>query len=129
MELDPIDSHSFYNIGAWLLELGKFEEAVPLFEQAFQYDPDLIQALCGKSSCLFLMGNLPEALICFDQILSKDPLNLNTLSLKAQCLFTLGDMKGSYECLEKALAINPNDPLLLFIQHHGFENIDKYTGI
>ncbi|MDX8551202.1 protein kinase [Methanospirillum sp. J.3.6.1-F.2.7.3] len=129
LELDPIDSHSFYNIGAWLLELGKFEEAVPLFEQAFQYDPDLIQALCGKSSCLFLMGNLPEALICFDQILSKDPLNLNTLSLKAQCLFTLGDMKGSYECLEKALAINPNDPLLLFIQHHGFENIDKYTGI
>jgi len=70
-----IDSDLFYNYGVFLLEQGKRKEAVEMFQQATEIDPNDAEAFNNWGVALKGLGKIEESIDKYKKTLSIDPKN------------------------------------------------------
>ncbi len=96
--------------GFGLLNQGRIQDAIAIFEQAVQRYPDSLEAKLGLAISYRRQGLIPQAWSAYQGVLAQDP--NNQLALKAVGL--LGTYRSEWqvrgiEALTTLLNINPND--------------------
>lgn len=71
-------------------KMGRFREAIRLYEQVIEIDPHNDRAHSGKGSCLIGRGRFKDAIACFDSALKINPENPDALHSKGVALKNLG---------------------------------------
>jgi tetratricopeptide (TPR) repeat protein len=97
--------------GVGLFRLGKYNEAISLFDKVLAIDPNDTYALGSKAAALAVMGKYNEAISLFDKVLAIDPNNTDALTRKVASLAALNRYDEAINTLDEAL--QPNDARLL----------------
>ena len=106
-----------YNHGGELLNSGKYEEAVGIFEKALEVCPENSALLpktlnhCGHA--LFELGSYKEAIGKFEHALKIDPGNSLILNNYGAALRDDGQYESAIAQFERVLKINPDDGKVL----------------
>ena len=79
--------------GAYLCKAGKFEEALPCFEEAIELDPRNAVAWLGKGMSLLNLHRFEEALPCFDKSIELDPDEEGTRVYRQICQIALDNIE------------------------------------
>jgi tetratricopeptide (TPR) repeat protein/mono/diheme cytochrome c family protein len=97
-------------LGASLVEVGRFADAIPHLEKAIQLDPKSADAHNDLGNALMALNRLPEALPHFQRAVALDPKN-------EVCLFNLGNAFKALSrgpeaaaAYQRAIALNPEYP-------------------
>jgi tetratricopeptide (TPR) repeat protein len=102
----PVDAVLFYNKGASLVALGRYEEGIPLLDKALMLDPGSWEAWGNKAVALEGLGRAAEALDCCERGLAANP---NTLALwvnKSSALVALERHAEAMACAERAIVLD-----------------------
>ena len=75
------------NEGVSLLVLGKYNEAISLFDKVLAVEPNNILALTNKATALVYLQKYNEAITLFDKALVREPNNTGILDSKVMLLF------------------------------------------
>jgi len=100
--------------GSILLNNGRFEEALALFELAIRRDAQNVRARLGAGSALVRIGEVEKALAHVEQALHIAPRELKVLAVSGHCLQQLGRVDEARKTFEYALAIDPQDRVILY---------------
>lgn len=106
-------------------KMGKFEEAIQMYDQALEINPLDVHALFNKGNSLFMLGRYPEALEYYDKALDIDPLDTNALNNKGNTLEKLGKPKKAIHMYEKAFEITPSDVTALVNKGSAMDQISQ----
>ncbi len=97
-----------------LASLGRYEEALALYEKAVEYRPDDESMVLGRSDLLVRIGRVDDAIVEYRKALKRWPdsaLTLNALG------YTLADRTDRYveaeQLIQKALKIDPENPAII----------------
>ena len=71
-------------------KLARFREAIRLYEQVIEMEPNNDIAHTGKGNCLIGRGRFDESIKCFDAALNINPENANALHSKGVALKNIG---------------------------------------
>jgi len=97
------------NKGIALIELGKYQEALEVFDKALEIDPRNGCALGNKGVVLINFNRYREALVIFDEILKVDSQNIKTLNNKRIALIRLDQYQEALEVCNRILEIDPEN--------------------
>ena len=108
---DPGNVRAALELGNRLYDAGRFAEAVPYYQQAFELDPGNIGVSTDLATSLWYLGQADAALAQFDRSLAIDPAH-------PQTLFNIGivrrdgkqDLEGAIEAWERLRAAQPGSP-------------------
>ena len=110
----------FTNLGVALFLQGRSEDAIPIFHQALEIDPDHVYTTLNLADAELALGREREAKTHYRVVLrglEKNSLETELSSIdvmvKAQCLAHLGRTREAVETTQQALRKNPDDPELL----------------
>ena len=99
---------NFQNImGAALVELGRPEEALPLFEHSLSLDPESGYAWHFHGRALMDSHRYIEALESFETALKYNPENANTWFYRSITLQTLGQIQEAETSMKEAARLDP----------------------
>ncbi len=84
------DSEKLLKKAAESRKLARFREAIRLYEQVIELDPNNDTAHTGKGNCLIGRGRFDDSIQCFDAALNINPENANALRSKGVALKNLG---------------------------------------
>ena len=90
-----------------LMDSGKVEESLELFNAALGIDPDATDALLHRSNLRMLQMNPEEARKDLEKCLSLRPNHLLAQLRLATVLMAASDIDGAKKCLDKAERISP----------------------
>jgi tetratricopeptide (TPR) repeat protein len=111
---DPLHIISYWWLGLCYYLSGRFEDALPAFEESLRIDPNFSEALRWKGLVLGYLGRFEEAF----QTLEKAVDLTNGEGLVKLDLMTVkvlsGEMEGVLEELENSHYIDPCDPAALY---------------
>lgn len=113
LEIDPEDMHNLASAVANLSYLGRYSQALKLFEKYPLKSTDsqgFTSYWANKGDILNNLGNFQEALKCYNQALKYSPENILILYNHGEVLGTLGDLKEARNSFEKVIK---NDPTSL----------------
>lgn len=102
-------SKSIYTEAMKLLDEGKFEPALQLFNKALELDPDQPDYLSDRAVTYFHLGKKDLAMIDLNRAQQLDPENPYRYSSRAFVKDSLGDIEGAVSDYEKATNLDPND--------------------
>ncbi|CAD8125986.1 unnamed protein product [Paramecium sonneborni] len=91
----------------------KYVEAIQNLDQVLELDPNNVDSLWCKGTCLKNLNKYQDAIICLDKALSIDPNDVTTLTQKGQCLRNLNEYEDAIIWFDKALNIDPNHVISL----------------
>jgi len=97
----------FNNEGSDLMHLGKYGEAIKLFEAAIEIDPEYSAAWNNKGVALGQIGKDEEGIKCLYQAAHIDPGNEVVWTSLGVGLLKLKEYEKAIDSFEKAIAINP----------------------
>ena len=97
----PKDAGNLY------LKAKRYQEALTVFEQALQLDPDDTVAYNGKGLAFFELKRYQEALTAFKQAIELDPKFTNAYINKGQALYNLKRYQEALPALVKAIQLDP----------------------
>lgn len=100
---------SFYTEGMLLLDQGKFEPALQLFNKALELDPDQPDFLSDRAVAYFHLEKKDLAIIDLNRAQQLDPENPYRYSSRAFVKDSLGDIDGAISDYEKATSLDPKD--------------------
>jgi tetratricopeptide (TPR) repeat protein len=114
LERAPGDVGALEGLGLLLAELGRYDEAMPLCEQALARDPDSLAVGIALGTILQAHGRPEDALACLEAALARAPDATAPLLAKArirvaQLLLQRGDLEAACAALRLALASRPDD--------------------
>jgi len=93
------------------VEVGRFVEAIPVYERILREDPHNLEALIHLGVSLAGTGQVERGLAELDRALGMDPDNLHALWGKAQALFDVkGDYAASIPVWERIAALVQDSP-------------------
>lgn len=94
--------------------LGRFDEALPLYERVIDYRPDEEEPVLGKAELLLRMGRLEDAIDEYREAVRRWPDSAYTLNALG---YTLADRTDRYdeagELIEKAMEIEPDSGAII----------------
>jgi len=99
--------------GVALAHLGKFNEAISLYDKALAIKPNLVNALNAKGLALDSLGKFNEAIGMYDRALAVDPNNTAALTNKGVTLYHLGRYNEAISLYDKVSTIDPNNTAAL----------------
>jgi tetratricopeptide (TPR) repeat protein len=97
--------------GVGLAKLGKYNDAISLFDQTLVIEPNNINALIDKGLTLRVIGKNNEAMTSYDKALSINPNDIQALKGKALVLVDLQKYNEAMVLFDKVLSMNPNDTI------------------
>jgi tetratricopeptide (TPR) repeat protein len=109
--LDPTYSGDCNNVGAMLVELGRYSEALPWFEKAIGLRPDYAEALNNLALALHHLHRLTEAVDTYTRSRAIDPSNPVTMHDMAYVCLLRGDFEAGWACREVRWAV-PGLPIV-----------------
>lgn len=92
-----------------LFHLGRFQEAVEVYDQLIRRDPERAYFYYAKGSSLKELGRLQEAVAVFDQALRRDRGQGEIYIQKGNVLQQLDRFQEAVDAFDRALALNPQD--------------------
>ena len=112
---------------AWaMLDLGNFDEALGLFDQAIEAEPGQLNHVLEKGVATFRMARYEQALEVFDAVLERDPNNITALNNGAKCLVHLDDIEEALAYYRDSLTINPDHPKTWMDAGRAMTKIDAF---
>jgi len=119
------NSEDLINRGYELDKVGKFQEAIQMYDQALGINPSNVHALYNKGNSLYNLERYPEALNLFERALEIDPFDTDALNNKGNVLEKLGKYKAAFKIYDKAFEINPSDVSALINKESAMEQYSK----
>ena len=111
---------------AILVSQEQFNEAIRIFDQILEIDPNNVKALINRSAVLITIGENEKGISDTDRILTIDPDNIKAFSNKGNALANLGYYYDAIEIFEKAIKIDPNNQKLKDARNYLFQHIDLF---
>ena len=102
----------------------RFNEAIEVFDQILEIDPNNVKALINRSAVLIEIGQNEKALYDTNRILTIDPNNIKALSNKGTALANIGYSYDAISTFEKAIELDPNNQKLINARNAIFPFID-----
>ena len=125
-----------YEKGFSLINEGKYDNAIKIFDEILDTDPRHTDALLKKGIAFNRLFKYDDALLCYEKIIGIDPNHVDALFYKGLALSVLGRHEESVSFYDKALAIQPNHQntllnkgISLSILGRGDESIDCFEKI
>ncbi|MCR9081450.1 MAG: tetratricopeptide repeat protein [Cyclobacteriaceae bacterium] len=111
---DPLHIISYWWLGLCYYLSGRFEEALPAFEESLRIDPNFSEALRWKGLVLGYLGRFEEAFQTLDRAVDltngEGLVKLDLMTVKVLS----GETEGVLEELENSHYIDPCDPAALY---------------
>ena len=105
---DPNNIRAAIELGNRLYDAGRFAEAIPYYQQAFELDPGNIGVSTDLGTSLWYAGRPDAALAQFDRSLAIDAAHPTTLfNIGIVRRDGLQDLEGAIEVWEKLRAVQP----------------------
>jgi len=104
------------NLGAALVDKGKYDEALLYFVEAFRINPQKTDARNNLANMLFLQGKSDEAVSHYNEILKFNPQNIDALNNLANVLSAQGEIDKAVLLYKEVLSLDP-------------ENVDTHYNI
>jgi tetratricopeptide (TPR) repeat protein len=105
--LASIEAQTLLSKGVSLSTLGRYDEAITLFDVAVKSDANYIEAYDRKGIALVGAGKCVEAIDCFDKYIEIDPRDIDVLNQKGALLNLLGRREEAIACFNQALSCHP----------------------
>ena len=96
------------NLGAALVDKGKYDEALLYFAEALRINPQKTDARNNLANILFLQGKPDEAVFHYNEILKCNPQEIDTLNNLANVLSAQGKRDEAVLHYKEAIKINPD---------------------
>jgi tetratricopeptide (TPR) repeat protein len=96
--------------GRCLTTLERFQEAIPIFEQALSLDSSKRSVRYNLALCQWNSGNTTDALASLQPLIAKDQSDERVLELAAGIYESTGDTQQAIDMLRKAILANPKNP-------------------
>ncbi|HEV3021118.1 MAG TPA: tetratricopeptide repeat protein, partial [Pirellulales bacterium] len=106
------DAESRNNLGNFLKDRGRIDEAIVEYRQALSQQPEYASAHYNLAAALWLKGELVQAAECFERAAADDSLRTLALPSLGRVLLALGRGKEAENVLQRALALSPHDAAL-----------------
>jgi tetratricopeptide (TPR) repeat protein len=110
----PNYAEAHANLGAVLIRLDRYEEAVRSYELALKLAPNLSPILLNLGIAHFRNAEFEKAIAAFQQFLEASPAHSQATHLMGLSLVELGRDEEALKYLDQALENTPNDPALLY---------------
>jgi tetratricopeptide (TPR) repeat protein len=108
---DPTNARAAVELGNKLYDAGRFNEAIPYYQQALKIDAKDINASTDLGTALWNVGRADDALAQFQQSLAINPTHPHTLfNIGIVRLNGKHDAAGAVASWERLLTTNPNYP-------------------
>ncbi len=107
---NPYNQEALKKLGALLLEVNRFEEAIPLYRRLTEMEPWSVENLQSLGECLFRTERMEEARSVLQKGLELDPTNVQIQSDLGVVFWQEGDLEEALNHLQGALQIAPEDP-------------------
>jgi len=107
-----------------LVSQGKFGEAIEIFDQILEIDPENIKALINRGAVLITIGQNQGGIDDANMVLTIDPNNIKVLQNKGIALTNLGYNYDAITTFEKAIDLVPNDQALKDRRNYLFSQIN-----
>ena len=91
-----------------LLEIGRYQDALPLLQSGLTQFPGDAQLLCRMAFAFLKMGELDQASRCVNEALGADPFGEWGHRLRSVILLEGGEAAQAVQAAEEAVALNPN---------------------
>jgi serine/threonine protein kinase len=98
----------YLNEGIQLYTIGRYREALAVFEQALRLDPHFGEALFCKGNALYFLKRYEDALLTYEQAIRLDPYNPAFHNNKGSTLYSLGRYREALAAYKQALHIDPH---------------------
>lgn len=95
---------------------GEYEQALSLFQQAYEEAPDYVDALFNQANVEVRLGQREKAMAHFDLCTRKDENFESAFYNRALLLFESGRAGEALQALQKALTLKPESPDSLHLQ-------------
>ena len=102
-----------YFNAARLFELGKFKEAIKVYDEIIHKNPKILCIHIQKGICLEDIKKLKEAIKCYDEALKINPNSDSALNNKGIALCSLKKYKEGISCFDRVLELKSNDKVAL----------------
>jgi tetratricopeptide (TPR) repeat protein len=111
VELVPDDGWAWAQHGKSLLNLGRFDDANPAFQNAIDFGTGdtVVVAKTGRAEILKAQGDLPAALAAFDAVIAKHQENVVAKNGRAEVLKAQGDLPAALAAFDAVIAKHPED--------------------
>lgn len=109
LKADPLNGENWLNKGTTLTHLGRNEESIACFDQAYELLGNVHPILQNKGNTLRALGRFKEAIGCYDIVLGFNPKEEKTLRGKAYALGALGRHEEALAAWESCLALKQGD--------------------
>ena len=114
LALSPGYAEAHANLGAVLMRLDRYEEAVASYEAALRLAPGLAPVRLNLGIAHYRRGNFEMAVPAFQRFREKDPSNLQATQLLGLALVELGRDLEALPLLAAAEAAAPSEPSVLY---------------
>jgi len=109
---DVYNADAYYNLGVGHMK-EESPDAIDLYRQAIELDPDYPEANSNLGAMLDQRGNHEEAIQCFSKVLDAYPDDIETNINYGNSLFNTGDIQGARRQFMKVLDLDPDNNLAL----------------
>jgi TolB-like protein/Tfp pilus assembly protein PilF len=116
LDLDPLSTTLYHDLGRALISLGRFEEATSAFDRISQIDSGNPYAAHGSAVSTIMSGQLAAAAYWSVESGSFDPKDPENPATTALIHMSLGDVEKAQEQIDLALELGPQDPLPLAVK-------------
>ena len=97
------------NKGLELFNLGRYEEALKVYEKAIEMEPGSANLWCNKGMALFKLERfVPESIEAFNKAIELNKDDFASWTYRGLILHRLGKFEKALKALDKALEIQPN---------------------
>ena len=99
------DAEALLRQGIELYDLGRFQEAIVMFDRGIALYPRLAKAHYFKGIALYDLGKFNEAIAAYDEASLLEPTDPNTLYNKAATLAQIGRNEEALETCDRLLSL------------------------
>lgn len=107
-DLEPLNPAPLMDRAEHLLDEGKYDEALDIYEQQIEMNPDDVRALLGKARALLGKKQLDRAFRILDRVAEIEPDNPWPWYYKGVAMKDLGRWGGAVQLLATATSIRPD---------------------
>jgi len=94
--------------GESLLTLGRFSEALEIFNEGLKLNKDSTRLMVDKAECLYRMGRLQDAFNLLDQALALEPQKPEIWYHRGNIYSSAKKFQEALQCYDRALHFNPH---------------------